>query len=75
MSNEYRCDQCGVVDDGKPTVIRFSYELVDGSPGVELFYLCSGCNVMLPRTNPVRRKQLFQLFISLYPHKPIKLES
>jgi hypothetical protein len=75
MSNEFRCDQCGVTDEGKPTIIRFSYELQNGSPGVELFYLCSSCNIMLPKTNPNRRKQLFQLFQSLYPHKDIKLES
>ncbi len=75
MSNEFRCDLCGITDDGKPIIIRFSYELENGTPGVELFYLCSGCNIMLPKTNPNRRKQLFQLFTSLYPHKPIKLES
>jgi hypothetical protein len=75
MANEFRCDQCGVVDDSKPTIIRFSYTLANGTPGVELFYLCSGCDRMLPKTNPVRRSHLVQLFISLYPHKPLKPES
>jgi hypothetical protein len=74
MSNTFRCDQCGTVSDEKPTIIRFSYELVNGTPGVELFYLCSGCNGMLPRTNPVRRSQLVQLFTSLYPNKQLKPE-
>jgi hypothetical protein len=74
MSNTIRCDQCGIVNDEKPTIIRFSYHLVDGTPGVELFYFCSSCNCMLPRTNPVRRSQLVQFFISLYPNKKIKLE-
>ncbi len=75
MSNEFRCDQCGTVSDEKPTIIRFSYELANGTPGVEIFYLCSACNATLPRTNPIRRKQLIQLFISLYPLKELKPES
>ena len=74
MSNTFRCDQCGIVNDEKPTIIRLSYQLVDGKPGVELFYLCSGCNCMLPRTNPVRRSRLVQLFMSLYPNKPLMPE-
>ena len=74
MSNTFRSDQCGIVSDEKATIIRFSYQLVDGKPGVELLYLCSGCNIMLPRTNPVRRSKLVQLFMSLYPNKQLMPE-
>jgi len=74
MANEFRCDQCGTVSDEKPTIIRFSYTLANDTPGVELFYLCSSCDCMLPKTNPVRRSQLIQLFISLYPLKALKPE-
>jgi hypothetical protein len=74
MPNTFRCDQCGDVSDDKPTIIRFSYQLVDGTPGVELLYFCAGCNGMLPRTNPVRRKTLAQLFMSLYPNKELMPE-
>jgi hypothetical protein len=71
MSNTFRCEQCGTVSDEKPTIIRFSYQLIDGTPGVELIYLCWSCNATPPRTNPVRRSKLVQLFISLYPNKPL----
>jgi|WetSurMetagenome_2_1015567.scaffolds.fasta_scaffold607662_2 hypothetical protein len=74
MSNTYRCEMCGMENDDKPTIIRFSYTLLDGSPAVELIYLCWGCGNSLPKTNPTRRQQLVQLFQSLYPNKPIKLE-
>ncbi len=74
MSNTFRCDQCGIVSDEKATIIRFSYQLVDGQPGVEIFYLCSDCDSTLPRTNPVRRSKLVQLFMSLYPNKQLKPE-
>jgi predicted RNA-binding Zn-ribbon protein involved in translation (DUF1610 family) len=74
MSNTFRCEQCGTESDEKPSIIRFSYQRIDGTPAVELIYLCSSCNATLPRTNPVRRSQLVQLFISLYPNKPIMPE-
>jgi hypothetical protein len=74
MANEFRCDQCGTVSDEKPTIIRFSYKLIDGKDGVELFYLCSTCDCMLPRTNPVRRSKLVQLFQSLYPNRELMPE-
>ena len=68
MANEFRCDQCGTVSDEKPTVIRFSYKLIDGKDGVELIYLCSSCDCTLPKTNPIRRSKLVQLFQSMYPN-------
>jgi hypothetical protein len=68
MANEFRCDQCGTVSDEKPTIIRFSYKLVDGKDGVELIYLCSACDGTLPKTNPIRRSKLVQLFQSMYPN-------
>ncbi len=74
MSNEFRCDQCGTMSDEKPIIIRFSYKLIDGKDGVELFYLCSMCDATLPRTNPVRRNHLVQLFRSLYPERELMPE-
>jgi hypothetical protein len=74
MSTTFRCEMCGTESDDKPIIVRFSYTKLDGTPGVELIYLCWNCNNTLPRTNPNRRSQLVQLFISLYPHKPIRPE-
>jgi len=74
MWNSFRCELCGTESDEKPTIIRFSYTLVDGKSGVELIYLCAGCNSLLPRTNPVRHSQLVQLFKSLYPNRELKPE-
>ncbi|MBN2575473.1 MAG: hypothetical protein JXP73_12990 [Deltaproteobacteria bacterium] len=74
MSTTFRCENCGIESDEKPTVIRFSYTLMNGAPGVELIYLCSGCSSQLPKTNPNRRLQLVQLFKSLYPNRQIKME-
>lgn len=74
MTNEFRCDQCGMVTDEKPTIIRFSYKLMSGKDGVELIYLCSGCDSTLPKTNPVRRSKLVQLFKSLYPERELMPE-
>jgi len=71
MWNTFRCEVCGTESDEKPTIIRFSYKKVDSSPGVELIYLCSGCNSLLPRTNPVRRGKLVELFKSLYPNREL----
>jgi hypothetical protein len=75
MSNTFRCEICGTESDDKPIIIRFSYKLIDGRDGVELFYLCGSCNIMIPKTNPVRRQQLVQLFISLYPNRKLMPES
>jgi hypothetical protein len=69
--NTFRCEVCGTESDEKPTIIRFSYTLVSGAPGVELFYLCWGCNGLLPKTNPTRRAKLVELFKSLYPNREI----
>jgi hypothetical protein len=74
MSMTFRCEVCGSEYDEKPNIIRFSYTLVNGTPGVELIYLCWGCNSTLPKTNPTRRAKLVELFRSLYPHKDIKLD-
>jgi hypothetical protein len=74
MANTFRCDECGAVSDEKPIIIRFSYQLADGKPGVELFYLCSGCSSMLPKTNPTRRSKLVQLFMGLYPNRELMPE-
>jgi hypothetical protein len=74
MSNTFRCEVCGTESDEKPVIIRFSYTLVNGTPGVELLYLCWGCNNMLPKTNPTRRAKLIELFRSLYPNREIVLE-
>jgi hypothetical protein len=71
MSTTFRCEMCATESDDKPIIIRFSYKKPDGTPGVELIYLCWSCSNTLPKTNPNRRSQLVQLFISLYPHKPI----
>jgi hypothetical protein len=71
MWNTFRCEVRGTEYDEKPTIIRFSYKKLDGSPGVELIYLCSGCNSLLPRTNPVRRAKLVELFKSLYPNREL----
>jgi len=73
--NTFRCELCGTESDDKPIIIRFSYYLVDGTPGVELFYLCGACDCMIPKQNPVRRSKLVQLFISLHPGRPLKPES
>ena len=73
--NTFRCDQCGQQCDEKPVIIRFSYNLVDGTPGVELFYFCPSCDMLLPKKNPTRRMQLLQLFTSLYPNRKLKPES
>jgi hypothetical protein len=74
MPNFFRCEVCGTETDEKPSIIRFSYTLVDGREGVELIYLCWGCNNGLPKTNPARRSALRQLFISLYPNRQLKLD-
>jgi hypothetical protein len=74
MANTFRCEVCGTETDEKPVIIRFSYKLVNDADGVELFYLCSGCNSLIPKTNPVRRAKLVELFKSLYPRVQIKLE-
>lgn len=74
MSTTFRCELCGTESDEKPIIIRFSYKLLDGSPGVELLYLCWGCNNTLPKTNPNRRSQLMQIFKSLYPNRPLMPE-
>ncbi len=71
MTNTFRCEMCGTESDDKPIIIRFSYKKPDGTPAVELIYLCWGCSSTLPKTNPTRRMQLVQLFMSLYPNKPI----
>ena len=55
-------------------IIRFSYTLIDETPGVVLIYLCDGCNSLIPKTNPVRRSQLVQLFKGLYPNRELKPE-
>jgi hypothetical protein len=74
MSTTFRCEMCGTEYDEKPIIIRFSYKKPDGTPAVELIYLCWNCANTLPKTNPTRHQQLVQLFISLYPHKPIMQE-
>jgi hypothetical protein len=74
MSSTFRCDQCGIESDDKPIIIRFSYKLIDGRDGVELLYLCWGCSSQLPKTNPVRRNMLMQLFVSLYPNRKLMPE-
>jgi hypothetical protein len=74
MSNTFRCEVCGTESDEMPIIIRFSYTLIDGTPGVELIYLCPGCNSLLPKTNPVRRSELVQLFKSLHPNVELKPE-
>jgi hypothetical protein len=71
MWNTFRCELCGTESDEKPTIIRFSYKTPDGTPGVELIYLCSSCSIMLPKTNPTRRAKLVEMFKSLYPNKDI----
>jgi len=70
-TNTFRCEVCGTESEEKPTIIRFAYKRLDGKPGVELIYLCWGCNSTLPRTNPVRRAKLVELFKSLYPNREI----
>ena len=74
MSNTFRCEVCGTESDAKPVIISFSYKLMNDTEGVELIYLCSGCNSTIPRTNPVRRAKLVELFKSLYPRVEIKPE-
>jgi hypothetical protein len=74
MSNMFRCELCGTESDEKPTIIRFSYKKPDGTPGVELIYLCWGCGSMLPKTNPTRRAKLVELFKSLYPNRELMPE-
>jgi hypothetical protein len=74
MWNTFRCEVCGTESDEKPTIIRFSYTLVDGKPGVVLIYLCSGCDSLIPKTNPVRHTKIVQLFKSLYPNRELKPE-
>jgi hypothetical protein len=74
MWNTFRCEVCGTESDEKPIIIRFSYTLLNGTPGVELIYLCSSCNSTLPKTNPVRRAKLVQLFKSLYPNRELTPE-
>jgi len=71
MVNTFRCEVCGTESDEKPTLIRFSYKTVDGTPGVELIYLCWGCGNSLPKSNPTRRAKLVELFHSLYPNREI----
>jgi hypothetical protein len=75
MNNSFRCELCGVESDDRPIIIRFSYTLLNGTPGVELIYLCRGCDTTIPKQNPVRRSQLIQLFMSLYPNRQLKPES
>ena len=75
MHNSFRCELCGVESDDKPIIIRFDYTRIDGTPGVELIYLCRGCDSTIPKQNPVRRTQLVQLFVSLYPNRPLKPEA
>lgn len=71
MWNTYRCEVCGSQNDDKPIILRFSYKNLDGTPGVELIYLCGSCNCMLPKHNPIRRTKLVELFKSLYPNREI----
>jgi ribosomal protein S26 len=68
-TNAFRCDQCGVMAEEKANIQRFSYELVDGKKGVEMFYLCGDCNSLLPKRNPMRRAKLVQIFQSMHPGK------
>jgi hypothetical protein len=72
--NTFRCECCGTESDDKPTIIRFSYKLLDGTEKVELIYLCWGCGNSLPKSNPSRRTKLVELFKSLYPNREIKPE-
>ena len=74
MWNTFRCEVCGTESDEKPTIIRFSYTLIDDKPGVVLIYLCSGCNSLIPKTNPVRHRKIVELFKSLYPNRELKPE-
>ena len=74
MWNTFRCEVCGTESDEKPTIIRFSYKQPNGTPGVELIYLCGSCNSLLPKTNPVRRSKLVELFKSLYPNREVMPE-
>ena len=67
----FSCDQCGTRSDDKAIIVRFSYQLADGTPGVELLYLCQSCDSLLPKKNPVRRSKLVQIFTSLYPHRKL----
>jgi hypothetical protein len=73
--NPFVCDQCGRQSDDKAIIIRFSYQLADGTPGVELFYLCQDCDSLLPKKNPVRRSKLVQIFTGLYPNRKLLPEA
>jgi hypothetical protein len=74
MGNTFRCEVCGTESEDKPTIIRFSYKRPSGTSGVELIYLCWSCNSLLPKTNPVRRNKLVELFKSLYPNREVMPE-
>lgn len=71
MWNTFRCELCGTESDEKPTIIRFSYKLTNGTPGVELIYLCGSCSASFPKTNPTRRMKIIELFKSLYPNRDV----
>ena len=71
MWNTFRCEVCGTESDEKPIILRFTYKQPNGSPKVELVYLCWGCNNLLPKTNPTRRAKLQALFRSLYPNREL----